>query len=252
MRRTLAVMIGVTSTTRKLKSLVRDEKVSRGRRPLQSCEDVPVGHRRDGIGLGPDAKRVELGRVEPGKGEPARAEEDNVEEEADSGALGRLGRAGDEAGEGDDHGDHLASRADEEHLAATGALDEEERGAGRDGVDDREDAAEDERESGLKADRVLEEDGRVVDDGVAATELLEDLRRGANHHPAEVLLLAALEELAEGGTLLGARRGVDTLDDDANLTLRVLVVEVLVVEVGNDLRGPVVVAVDEEPAGRPE
>jgi hypothetical protein len=65
-----------------------------------------------------------------------------------------------------------------------------------------------------------------------------------------VLLLAADKELLVGDAGSGAGGGVDALDNNANLALGVVVVKILIVEVGDDLRGGVVVAVNEKPPGR--
>lgn len=102
-----------------------------------------------------------------------------------------------------------------------------------------------------ETDGVLEENSGVVDDGVATSELLEDLRGRTDGHSPEVLLLATDEELLHRDSGGGTGRGVDALDDDSDLSLRVLVLEVLVVKVGNDLRSGLVVTVDEEPSRRP-
>lgn len=124
----------------------------------------PVGHRAYSVRLRPDGHRVELGRVQPREREPSRAEERDEEVQSECGALGRSSGAGQEASESDEHRSALAKCADEEELASADFLDEEKRGEGEDGVDDREDTTEDERQTGFETDLALEQNGGVVND----------------------------------------------------------------------------------------
>lgn len=48
-------------------------------------------------------------------------------------------------------------------------------------------------------DGLLKQNGEVVDDSIAATDLLKELRRGTKKHAAEVLSLAIGEDCRERG-----------------------------------------------------
>lgn len=48
---------------------------------------------------------------------------------------------------------------------------------------------------------VLEQDGQIVNDSVAAGDLLEELRRGTDNHATEVLRGTTSEEIRERGLL---------------------------------------------------
>lgn len=74
------------------------------------------------------------------------------------------------------------------------------------------------------ADRVLEEEWKKVDDGVAATDLLEKLRACPKHHSAEVLRLASREESAERGITTFMAGGTNTVHDDVCFKLRFFIV----------------------------
>lgn len=86
--------------------------------------------------------------------------------------------------------------------------------------------------------------------GRATNELLEDLTRRGDGHATEVLRLASAEEVLETD-LSEMGGGVDRVDDHADLALSVLVLDVLVVQVGDDLRRGLLVSVNKEPARGP-
>ena len=163
----------------------------------------PVGHCGNGVGLGSYGHRVELGGVEPREGKPCGTEERDEQVQSERGALGSLGAACLETPECDEHGETLADCTDQEELATTHTLHEEERGQGEGGVDDREDSAEDERQTGLETDLVFEKDRAVIDHGVTTSNLLEELCRGADEGTTKVLLLATLENIPLASNLGG-------------------------------------------------
>lgn len=78
------------------------------------------------------------------------------------------------------------------------------------------DATEDERELTVESKVLLEDDGREVDDSIAATDLLEDLGRRSNKHAAEVLGRAVREHVAllDDAELV---RLLDALHDETSL-----------------------------------
>lgn len=161
--------------------------------------EEPVRARGDGVGLGARLDRVDFGRVQPRERQPGRAEERDVGEEADGCAFGVVRTTWDQACEDEDHGQALADGPDEEELAASGAFDDEPRDGGEDGIDDHVDTAEEERHGVAFADGVLEENGEVVDDCVAAPDLLEELGGCAEHHAAEMLGFTTSQERPERG-----------------------------------------------------
>jgi len=81
---------------------------------------------------------------------------------------------------------------------------------------------------------------------------LEDLGGSSDRHSPEVLLLSSNEELSVGGSTGDTSRSVDSLNDETNFSLSSLVLDVAVVQVGDDLRSGLLVSVDEEPSGRSE
>ena len=207
----------------------------------------PVGARRRGGAGGTRAQRVDLGRVDPRERQEREGEEGDEEEDADDGALGVLLGRVDQAGERDDKRQALAEEADQVQVAAADLFDHEERRDGGEGVDGRKDAAHDQSHAVLQAQVVLKEQGRVVDGGVAARELLEELAGAADHGALELLGLAAGEErlpaglLGDGGLHVGLHE-VEVGEHVVRVGRRAL-------ELGQDLARLLVVASHDEPAG---
>lgn len=142
-----------------------------------------------------DRHRVEFGGVQPGQGKPSGTEEGDEQEETECASLGGVDVLGDETAESDKHGDCLTNGADQEQLAATDLFNEQERGQGESGIDDRQDTTENERQTTLEPDVLLEELGGVVNDGITSSELLEQLGRGTDGNTAEVLVATTLEQV---------------------------------------------------------
>lgn len=177
--------------------------------------EQPVAHGGDGVGLSSDGLGVQFGRVQPRKGKPSSTEEGDEEVETESSTLGRSLRARKQAPESDEHGDSLTDGTDQEHGSSTASFDEDERRNREDGVDDGQYTTEDERQLSFEANLVFKENRSVVDDGVASTELLEDLGRSTDSHSSEVLLLAVLEQFL--GRTLGLLSGDDSVEDQIPL-----------------------------------
>lgn len=212
--------------------------------------EEPVGAGRDGVGLCASLEGVDLSGVQPGERQPCGTEEGNVGEETESGTLGRSSSTGNQAGKGDDHGGHLTDGTDEQELAATDSLNDEPRSGGKDGVDNHVDTAEQQRHVLRLANGVLEQNGEVVDDGVAATELLHELGQSAENHAAEVLSPAVGEESLDGGALLtGETRGADGVEDDVTLLLGLDAVDLVAADGSNGGLGVLVPLVSEQPSG---
>lgn len=161
--------------------------------------EQPVVAGRNSIGLGSGLEGRKFGGIEPGEREPGGTKDTHVEEEAKDGTLGTLCVTRNETGEDDDHGDALTDRATEEQLATTDLLNEEPGECGENGVTDHVDTTNQKREIVRLVQGVFEQDRQIVDDSVAARQLLEDLRRGANNHAAEVLRATASEQVGEFG-----------------------------------------------------
>ena len=82
--------------------------------------------------------------------------------------------------------------------------------------------------------RCLEKDGEVVDDCVAATDLLHELAAHAQHHPAEMLRLATAEDRSQRCTLATRVAGsADAIHDDLFLQLRFFIVAFQATEGGD-------------------
>lgn len=211
----------------------------------------PVGAGRDGVGLSTGADGVDLGGIEPGEGKPSGTEEGDVGEETDSGTASSHGVAGDQAGEDEDHGKHLANGTDQEQTTATDALNDEPGDGSKDGVDDHVDTTQQHGHVVRLADRVLEENREVVDDGVATTDLLHNLRAGAKQEATEMLGLAAGEESLEGSALLAVTAGsTKGVDNKVALLDGLGAVDLVTAESSNDLVGVLGAAVAEKPSGR--
>ncbi len=102
----------------------------------------------------------------------------------------------------------------------------------------------------VDADGLLEEDGVEVDDGVAAADLLHELRGRAEEHAAEVLRLAVGDEGFEwGAAAVGTARGTEGIDDQVALETRVRAVFLVAADGGDDAVGFGDAVVAEEPAG---
>lgn len=99
----------------------------------------------------------------------------------------------------------------------------------------------------LQTDLVFEQDGGVVDDSVASTELLEYLGRGADSHSSEVLLLAVVHQVFDGSLLLLS--GDDGVQNEVTLLNGSRVMNAGTVERGDDLQALFELAVGKEPSG---
>lgn len=113
-------------------------------------------------------------------------------------------------------------------------------------VDDGQDTAEDVRQPVLETDRPLKQDGSVVNDGIAASELLEDLGGSTDEGSAEMLVLAALEDLAPG-RLVGLLRG-DGVGDPVTLRQCLVAVDRHTLEGCHHAQRLLVVPVSHEPS----
>lgn len=177
----------------------------------------PVGDGGGSVGLCAGLERVDLGGVQPGERQPGSTEEGDVGKETDSGSLGGSGGTGDQSAESQDHGSTLADGSDEEELAATDTLNSKPRSSGEDRVDDHVDTTEEESHVVVGTDGLLEENGEVVDDGVATGELLHHLRRGTENETSEVLGLSTSEESRERSLAALVSSGSNGLLDGLNL-----------------------------------
>ena len=154
----------------------------------------PVGAGRRGGTGGTGAQGVDLGGVDPGQRQQREGEEADEEEDTDDGTLGVLLGLLDQTGEGDDETEALAEEADQVQVATANPFNHEEGRDGGDGVDGGEDTAHDQGQLVLQTQIVLEEQGRVVDGGVATGELLEELAGATDHGALELLGLAEREQ----------------------------------------------------------
>lgn len=170
----------------------------------------PVGASGSRGSHGTGTERVDLRRVDPGQRQRRKGEEADEQENTDGSTLGVLGGGINQASHGNDERKTLASETDQEQLATANPLNHEEGGNGGESVDGGEDTAQDQRQFALDFQIVLEQQGRVVDSSVAASELLEELAGATDHHALELLGLAELEEGGPAGlgTLLGVQVGL--------------------------------------------
>ena len=98
---------------------------------------------------------------------------------------------------------------------------------------------------------LLEQDGEIVDHGIAAPHLLHELRAHAQHHAAEMLRLAAREDGFKRGPLAaGITRCGNAVHDDLFLELGFLVCRVEAAEGSDDGFAFRVAFAGQEPARR--
>lgn len=165
--------------------------------------EQPVAASRHGIGLRTGLGGRQFRRVQPGQRQPSGAKTGHVQEEPEDGAfLDGVAALGNQASKGNHHCNGLNKRTVEEQLAAANLLDEEPRESCKDGIDDHVDTSDQQRKVVLLTHRLLEQDRQIVDNRVASTQLLEDLRRRANEHAAEMLRRTAGEQVTELGILV--------------------------------------------------
>lgn len=213
--------------------------------------EEPVGTGGNSVGLGTSLEGVDLGRVQPGERKPSGTERGNVGEETDSGTLGGGLGTGEQTGKGQDHGEELANGSVEEKIAATNALNEEPGKGGKDTVDNHVDTTEKHSHVVGVDDLVLEENGEIVDDGVATSELLHELGSGTEHHATEVLCTATGEESLDGSALLATEaRGADGVDNKVNLLLGLGAVDIEATDGSDDGGGLFVSLMGEKPSRR--
>lgn len=207
----------------------------------------PVGASRGGRSDSTGAERVDFWWVDPWEREDGECEEDDEKVDTDGGTLRVLSGWVHQATHGDDEGETLTEETDEEELAATDLLNHEEGWDGGKRVDRGEHTTQDEGETVLKTDGLLEQKRRVVDGGIASSELLEELRGGSDHHALELLGLAEGEEVAD------TARGTSRFDvglHQVQIGEHTLVALRNVVQGGQHLAGFVLVTLLHEPSWR--
>ncbi len=123
----------------------------------------------------------------------------------------------------------------EEELAAANLFNEEPGEGGKNGVDDHVDTADEESHVVILVQVLLKEQGQVVDDRVAAAELLEDLRRGTDEHTTQVLAGTAGGEVAEPSLLAEGSRRTEGLEDELLLDLSLPVADFASGQGGEDI-----------------
>lgn len=157
--------------------------------------------------------------------------------------------ARDKAGKGENHGKHLTSSSVKEKPSATDALNDEPRRGSEDAVDDHVDTAQKHGKTLVSKD-LITEDGEVVDDGVAAANLLHELGTGAEHHTPEVLGLSTSEKgLYRSRLLANESRCADRVKDRVSLLAGVVAVDLITTNGGDDTLGVLVSLVSKEPSG---
>lgn len=183
--------------------------------------EQPVAASRDGVGLGTSLDRRDLGRVQPWQGQPSSTKKGHVKEQTKDSTLGTRRVSGDQASESNGHGRQLTECSSQEELATTDLLDEEPGERSEDGIDNHVDTTNQQRHVLGLMQRLLEQYGKIVDDRIATTELLEDLGRRTDQHTAEVLGSAVGQKVSERGLPHGTRavRGRVSIGHSEELSL---------------------------------
>ena len=208
----------------------------------------PVGASRGRGRHGTSAERVDLGWVDPGQRQSGEGEEADEEEDPDDGPLGVLRGAVNQAAHGDDETETLAKETDQEELAAANLFDHEERGDGCEGVDRGKDTTQDQWKTARHVQILLEEQRGVVDGGIAAGELLEELARATDNHALEFLGLAKGEERLPAGLVLLGRSEVGL--HEVEIGEHTLRIGVGVVELGQHVARLLIASPHDKPARR--
>lgn len=129
----------------------------------------------------------------------------HVHEKSEYSTLSGLRVTGNQTTKDNDHSGALTPATSQEKLATTYLLDEEPGEGGKNSVADHVDTTDQKCKVVRLTNRLFKQNGKVVNDGVAARNLLEELGRRAHNHAAEVLRGTTGEEVLETGTLGSAR-----------------------------------------------
>lgn len=218
--------------------------------------EQPVSASRRSVGLATGLEGVDLGGIQPGKRQPGSTERSNVCEQSSDSTLGDLRRVvtrvattGNQESHGQEHGKHLSSGTNKQQLATANTLNEEPRRCRKDGVDNHVNATK-QKSKVLIAKDVGAQNREVVDNSVAATDLLHELRASAEKHATEVLCLSTGEQSLDGGALLSSEtRSTDGVDNSVALSTGLVTVNLKASDGGDDLFGFFVAVVSEQPAG---
>lgn len=219
--------------------------------------EQPVGAGRGSVGLTAGLEGVDLSGVQPRKRQPGSTERSNVGEQTSDGTLGDLRRIGtrvvstrNQESHGQEHGKHLSSGTDKQQLTTTNTFNEEPGRCRKDGVDNHVDTTK-KKSKVLVAKDVGAENGEVVNDCIAATDLLHELRASTEHHATEVLGLSTGEQSLDGSALLSSEtRGTDRVDDSVALGACVIAVNLETSNGSDNLLGFFMAVVGEQPSRR--
>ncbi|KAI6752019.1 hypothetical protein HG531_006715 [Fusarium graminearum] len=153
---------------------------------------------------------------------------------------------GNQESHGQEHGKHLSSGTNKQQLATANTLNEEPRRCRKDGVDNHVNATK-QKSKVLIAKDVGAQNREVVDNSVAATDLLHELRASAEKHATEVLCLSTGEQSLDGGALLSSEtRSTDGVDNSVALSTGLVTVNLKASDGGDDLFGFFVAVVNDK------
>lgn len=85
------------------------------------------------------------------------------------------------------------------------------------------------------SNRLLEQQREVIDDRIAPSNLLHELRTRTQHHPPEMLRLSVREQRAEWCNASCVARSSDTVHDNVSFETRFLIVNSMTTQRCDDL-----------------
>lgn len=136
---------------------------------------------------------IDLRRIDPGQWQKSECKERDEEEDTNGSTLGVLLIFLDQASKCDDKAEPLAQETDQVQVATADPFNHEKGWDGGKGINGSEDTTHDHRQVCIHAQVILEKQRRVVDGGVTAGELLEELAGATNEKALEFLGLAECE-----------------------------------------------------------
>lgn len=134
----------------------------------------------------------------------------------------------------DDHSSALNEGSNQKQPSTSNGLDEKPGQGCEDSIDDHVDTTNQHGELMWLVQRVFHQNGKVINDSVAATNLLHELRRHAEKGSAEMLGLAITEDSRHWSRFATTTRCSDRVNDNRLLELNLRVIDRFTSESGKD------------------
>ncbi|KAL9137730.1 MAG: hypothetical protein Q9175_001077, partial [Cornicularia normoerica] len=195
--------------------------------------DAPVDNVRCHGALGANPKGIDLSGIQPRHGEASGAEEGNIQAQSKRTAVGGSRGSRDETTECDDHRNLLAKAAMRKNLRRLSDSTVQN--------DTREKTAltiiltpPSNSDVSLLS---LSDFSNRMDDGIAASNLLENLRRHSKHDTSEMLRWSSGKKILELEIEVDSVLDLDGVDNSADVNRGLATVNALAIEGGHDYGG---------------